>query len=136
MQIDFGRFAPLSAVGSVPFVGLFWDVEGQLVAAGVPLSRADPYGDCLTFEGGHAEYWEAWASGGAGLLRRFALPLAVMTTEYDNHPRGRLVFDRRADAFMIYADRRLHAAEMVEEIKRRFGILDVACRIRSDPHYR
>lgn len=129
-------YSPLNVDNSTPFVGLFWEVGGQLVAAGVPLARADRYGDCLTFEGGHAEYWEAWAGAGAGVLRRRGLPLAIIATEYDDHPRGRVVFDQCADAFIIYADRRLHAAAKVSAIRCRFGLDGLACHVRADSHYR
>lgn len=117
-------------------VGLFWFIKPTILAVGVEITNADEYGDCLSFDGGHAELWDDWRSMDAASLRRSGVPLAVLSSEYDEHPRGRVIFDRRADVFMVYADRRLHAPVKIEALKRRFGLTGVVCRVRSDPHYR
>ena len=79
-----------------PSVGIFWVVErrpreSRLLTAGCPLAAAEPYGDCLTFPLGHYEIWGQWRStkNPDAVLRAVA-----RTFEYEDWPRGRIVFDR------------------------------------------
>lgn len=60
---------------------------------------AEPYGDFLTHSQGHFEVWEGWQRlGPAGLARR-GLPAAIACREYDEFPRGRIVFSKARAAF-------------------------------------
>lgn len=115
-------------------VGIFWLVDGELVAVGCAIAEASAYGDCLTYDGGHAEHWDSWRDAGAGWLRAHGLPQAILTTEYEAHPRGRIVHD--GEGFVIYADRRLQGRATVRLIRERFDLVDVPVRVRGDPHYR
>lgn len=127
---------PLSSALPEPAVGIFWFVNGVLVAVGVAVSRADRYGDCLTYDGGHAELWEAWSMAGPVWLRGHALPAAILSTEYDAHPRGRVIFDERQQSFMIYADRRLQRPAQIALLQERFGLKSVSTTVLGDSHYR
>ena len=79
-----------------PVVGIFWlvqtpDGEARLLATGCPLDQAEPYGACLTYGPGHYEIWDHWRRDrtvGA------ALRALVRLYEYEDWPRGRIVFDR------------------------------------------
>lgn len=117
-----------------PSVGIFWMVGDCLVAAGCSLREASPYGDCLTYDGGHAEHWDEWQVAGGAWLRRHHLPLTILSTEYDDHPRGRIV--HASGTFIIYADRRLQARDALASIRTRFGLLDQSTEVQSDDHYR
>lgn len=118
-----------------PQVGIFWMVAGQLVAAGCRLEDGELAGDWIDYPGGHADYWERWQEAGRAWLVRHGLPLDILSSEYDEHPRGRIVFDRRFGGFILYADRRLQKPERLNRIKQAFGLRD-AVKIMSDPHYR
>ena len=84
-----------TAQRETPEVGIFWLVqttegEARLLAAGCPLHQAEPYGDCLTYGPGHYETWAHW--------RRDrtvdpALRAIVRSSEYEDWPRGRIVFN-------------------------------------------
>ena len=115
-------------------VGIFWFVGDELVAVVCELTNAVPYGDCLTYDGGHAEHWEAWQKAGASSLRSSGLPERIATSEYEEHPRGRIV--KEPDRFFLYADRRLQTQDRLAEIRKRFGLLEAPCVVRSDSHYR
>ena len=88
------------APATTPHVGIFWvvqtpDGEARLLAAGCPLDRAEPHGDCLTYSPGHYETWAHW--------RRDrtvdpALRAIVRSSEYEDWPRGRIVFDRSRES--------------------------------------
>jgi hypothetical protein len=115
-------------------VGIFWQVEGLWVAAGCTLAEAVAYGDALTYDGGHAEHWDRWQEAGGRWLSAHDLPLAILTSEYDEHPRGRVV--KTPDRFVIYADRRLLGSETVSEIVTLFGLEGAPMMCSPDSHYR
>lgn len=127
---------PLSRALQEPGVGIFWFVDHQLVAAGAPVRLADIYGDNATYVGGHAEHWAHWARAGSRWLKEHRLPLSILTSEYDEHPRGRIVYARKSRLFRLYADMRLHADDPVAEIRNRFGIAKRKTQVFTDSHYR
>jgi hypothetical protein len=71
--------------------------EARLLTADCPLDQAEPYGDP-----GHYETWAHWR--GDRTLDP-ALRALVRAYEYEDWPRGRIVFDRLRDLFILYADR-------------------------------
>jgi hypothetical protein len=107
-----------------------------LVTDSVPLAEAEPYGDCLTHPRGHYEMWDRWRRAGTAWLRVKGLPTAICQTEYEEHPRGRIVYERSADLFVIYADRRLQTAEVMRLIVEAFRLTGEQFVVRSDDHYR
>lgn len=117
-----------------PCVGVFWGVcsadgEFRPLIEHVPLSDAEPYGECLTFAPGHSDVWRR-------LRRMGALPSAICGFGYDEVPRGRVVYHEPSRTFWIYADRRLQGAAFVAQIMRAFGLVGRAAELRSDSHYR
>ncbi|MBM1172844.1 hypothetical protein [Microvirga arabica] len=106
-----------------------------LVTDATDLAHAEPYLHFLTYPGAHYEVWERWRSlGPAGLAKR-GLPKLIAWHEYEEFPRGRIVFDTETDTFIIYADRRLQGADQVEAIRRAFGLEHATMVVRSDAHY-
>jgi hypothetical protein len=77
------------------------DGEARLLAAGCPLDQAE-YGDCLTYGSGH---YATWAHGRRDRTVDPALRALVRSYEYEDWPRGRIVFDQSRDVFVLYADR-------------------------------
>ena len=109
-----------------PSVGIFWVVEtgpgeARLLTAGCSLETAEPYGDFLTFADGHYEVWERWRN-----IKDHdpALRAVVRTFEYEDWPRGRIVFDQVKKHFILYADRKLMLPGTIAQIRdavRNFG---------------
>ncbi len=131
------RLSPNSAPApSEPCVGTFCSVDGVLVVDRTILAAAEPYADCLTHLIGHYELWERWRKLGARRLAGLGLPARIAASEYDEHPRGRVVYERPPNRFVIYADRRLQELDTIEAIRRAFGLLEAKVAVRSDPHYR
>ena len=124
-------------VAETPSVGIFWLVtvsgKSRLITVAVPLDHAEPYGDFLTFADGHYTVWERWRRAGrdadAGLLR------LVRSFEYEDSPRRRVVFDRVGDRFILYADRKLMAADTIAYIARRFLLPTDRTDVQTDFHY-
>ena len=106
-------------------VGPFWVVEEQgksvLLPFPVPLEAATPYGDMLTTDTGHLEHWSGLARRKAVELRRDGIPTAPVWSEYDEWPRGRVLYDRAAQRYLI---RPTHTPqpEFVRLIAERFRI--------------
>ena len=121
-------------------VGLFWAVEepgsAPLIAHAVSLAHAVPYGDMLTVETGHFEYWSELARRGVSALRRAGIPTAPVWSEYEEWPRGRVLYDRTTRRFVIRADRQLHQPAFVLLIADRFRIAAEDATILCDDHYR
>jgi hypothetical protein len=122
-------------------VGILWLVthrpdEHNLIISRTPLSRAETYGECLTDPRGHAELWAAWIQADRQLLARLRLPTTVALTEYDDHPRGRVVHHLPTQEFWVFLDPRLRCSDIIHQVVRTFGIQDSTTRIRSDDHYR
>jgi len=119
-----------------PRVGIFWRVGGVLVVDHSTLAEAEPYGDCLTHPAGHYERWEQWRKLGASRLAALGLPRRIASTEYDEWPRGRIVYEKPTRRFVIYADRRLQAPDVIAAVKTAFGLDRLDAVVRSDLHYR
>lgn len=127
---------PLPPQLAEPAVGLFWLVDNCLVAAGKVLRLADWYGENMTYDGGHAEHWERWQKAGPSWLKQVGLPLAILVSEYDDHPRGRIVYHPNDQEFRIYADARLLGEHALSEIRNRFALGNSKVAVWRDTHYR
>jgi hypothetical protein len=76
-------------------VGIFWLVDDRLIIDASSLSEAEPYGDCLTHRNSHIDFW-------TGQQRLGAVPRDV---EYEEHPRGRVVYNTKTQVGYLLADR-------------------------------
>ena len=87
--------------------------EARLLSTGCSLEAAEPYGDFLTFAGGHYEVWEGWRN-----IKDHdpAVRTVVRTFEYEDWPRGRIVFDQMKKLFILYADRKLMLPDTITQI--------------------
>jgi hypothetical protein len=63
-------------------------------------------------------------------------PERIVLTEYDDWPRGRIVYETLAGRFVIYADRRLQAPDTINAITAAFGLGGAEVIVKSDLHYR
>jgi hypothetical protein len=121
-------------------VGPFWAVEedgaAAIIALSVSLDCATPYGDMLTVDTGHLEHWSWLGSRGAPGLRKAGVPTAPVWSEYEEWPRGRVLYDTGARRFIIRADRQLHRPEFVTLIAERFGISAGEATVLYDDHYK
>ncbi|HEV7911260.1 MAG TPA: hypothetical protein VGP28_09295 [Methylocella sp.] len=126
-----------TAQRETPHVAIFWVVqtsngEARLLAAGCPLDQAEPYGDCLTYGPGHYETWAHWS---CDKTVEPALRALARSYEYEDWPRGRIVFDRARDLFILYADRKLLTPETIARIETQFHLPAERTEVQSDLHY-
>ncbi|MGC2223530.1 MAG: hypothetical protein WA624_14820 [Methylocella sp.] len=127
-----------TAQREMPHVGIFWlvqtpDGEARLLTAGCAVDQAEPYCDCLTYGPGHYETWVHWRRD-----RTIdpALRTLVRSHEYEDWPRGRIVFDRARDLFILYADRKLLTQATIARLETQFQLLEERTEVQSDWHYK
>jgi hypothetical protein len=84
-----------NSVNPEPSVGIFWLLDGKLIIDATPLSKAEPYGNALGHTTSHIDFWTR-------LQRTGAVPTEI---EYEEPPRGRVVFDRQEQRFHLMADK-------------------------------
>ena len=120
-----------------PHLGIFWVLqmpngEAQLLAVGCPMDQAETYGDCLTYGPGHYETWAQWRRGTHidPVLRAI-----VRAYEYEDWPRGRIVFDRSRNLFILYADSKLLTPATIGRIETQFHLPAERTEVQSDLHY-
>lgn len=118
-------------------VGIFWVVEPKrgeprLLTARCSLEFAESYGDCLTFGPGHCDMWEGWRKAG---ITDPSLRALIRAHEYEDWPRGRIVFDRSKDRFVLYADRKLMLPGTIARIQKQFSISTGQTTVETDFHY-
>jgi hypothetical protein len=127
----------VTAPRETPKLGIFWLVqtmegEARLLAAGCPMDQAEPYGDCLTYGSGHYETWAHWRRD----RTMDPAPRAIVRSyEYEDWPRGRIVFDRSRELFILYADRKLMAPAMIARIATQFHLPENRTEVQGDLHY-
>jgi hypothetical protein len=118
-----------------PSVGIFWGVADVLVTDRSTLAEAEAYGDCITHPRGHYECWQEWQALGGTRLVAKGYPAKIAQTEYDEWPRGRVVYETPANRFVLYADRQLQRPEIVAALKTIFGLATADVIVKSDLHY-
>lgn len=124
------------------FVGIFWAVQQKgsapiLLDHRCMISQAEPYGDMLTCPHGHYEVWEQWRKTTS--KDRSGLDSLIATDEYEEWPRGRIVYSSPHDRFVIYADEQiLSRPNLLTIIYERFGLKSDQTRVtkpKRDTHY-
>ncbi|OBQ92527.1 hypothetical protein A9K66_10795 [Mesorhizobium sp. AA23] len=122
-------------------VGYFWllvDRDGcdAILADTLDLAGAETYGELLTHPCGHYDFWEKMKRRGPAWLRARNLSAALLSTEYEDWPRGRVVYSPSQDRFYIYADSRIQTPARIALVRQRFQISGSNVAISGDSHYR
>ena len=71
---------------------LFFCVDGELLFHGCSLDEGEPYGDFLNYPHSHYKIWE----------KNYELKYYV---DFDYYPRGRVVYRKTDDTYLIYYDK-------------------------------
>jgi hypothetical protein len=78
-----------------PHVAIFWVVSGNALIDSTPLSQAEPYVDFLIHAGGHDKVWQRYQQSG----------LVAADMEYEESPRGRVMYNTETQRFTLLADK-------------------------------
>jgi hypothetical protein len=110
-----------------PMVGIFWLFKGELIFDVTPVSAAEPYGDCVGHAKSHIAFWSE-------LQHARAIPWDV---EYEDPPRGRVIFNLKTKKFNVYSDKCIRVqSAVVRKIFRDFSLPSDSAVISRDGHYR
>jgi hypothetical protein len=111
-----------------PRVGIFWLLgDGTLLLDATPLAEAEPYGEFLTHSRSHIDQWAEF--------QRHAI--APRDAEYEEWPRGRVVYDARQKRFTLYADRCiLIRKNVIRKIMTAMNLTKNQTELSPDEHYR
>jgi hypothetical protein len=109
-----------------PRVGIFWLVGERLIADTTALSAAGNYGDFKIHDGDHVSHWDE-------MERRGEVPQG---SDYEEHPRGRVNFNTKAQRFNLFADVCiLRKKKVVKELMSLMHLPDDTA-LSTDEHYR
>jgi hypothetical protein len=107
-------------------VGIFWIFKGRVLADSVPPAEGEEYGEFVNGLSDHCNHWSTLQKQ-LPELRRY---------EYEQVPRGRVVYNTVADTFAVYGSERF-----VRNESQRAMILDSfqlppdRTRFQADEHY-
>jgi hypothetical protein len=109
-----------------PMVGIFWLFKDELIFDVTPVSSAEPYGECVGHAKSHIAFWSE-------LQRAGGIPLGV---EYEEPPRGRVVFNVKTRQYIAYADNCILAIPaVVRRILRDLSLPVDLTVVSGDEHY-
>ena len=118
--------AALRKRAAEPEVGIFWLYRGRPIVDGTPLSESERYGAMINYTGDHARFWET-------LQRNRLVPRDV---EYDEVPRGRVLYNTSTRKFTMLADRCILGNKAAVRRMRELFHLPPSTETGTDPHYR
>jgi hypothetical protein len=110
-----------------PQVGIIFFFDQKLWIESTPLDCAGAYGEFKIHDGDHVVYWDR-------LILERAAPQDL---DYENVPRGRVVFNTFTKRYRLMLDRCiLRQKNLVAAIKRQMGLPQKETDTLTDPHYR
>ena len=99
-------------------VGLFFYVNGEFLFHSCKLADAEHYGDFLIYPESHFDIWEKYYEDDHKV-------------DFDYHPRGRVVYNKIKDEYIVYYDRCLDKKNI--SIKLQYDDKNVI--LELDEHY-
>lgn len=118
--------ARTASLRAEPHVGIFWLFRGEVLFDTTPLSEAETFGDFRIHSGNHISVCERFR------LARMVPP----EIEYEEYPRGRVVFDSKSKLFNLLADRCiLRRKDILAKIKKQMHLPKTTVE-GTDSHYR
>ena len=106
-------------------VGIFWVFNGKVLAATYPLQDGQKYGDAINGLTDHVKYWPQFQK---------RLP-ALRHLEYQDVPRGRVLFMRPTKKYHVYMDKVLHYLKTKRALLKKFELPLRTTRFLMDAHY-
>ena len=122
-----GERRKVSGTAAEPQVGIFWLSDGNLVIDSTLLEKAEDYGTFKVHPGDHCSVWEKLRRGGT----------VPSDMEYEESPRGRVMYDTNTGRFGLLADRCiLRNRGIVSEIISKMNLPRKTTDKETDSHYR
>jgi hypothetical protein len=106
-------------------IGIFWIVNNRVDGFKEPIDNGENYGDTVQPSVDHFTYWERFIS-------RYP---QLKIFEYDEVPRGRVIYDKKNKVFVILSSKRvLNNKDLVRDVCL-FYEIDGNVELRWDEHY-
>jgi hypothetical protein len=106
-------------------VGIFWWFRGRLLSSSVPLSKGVDCGQNIDSPLNHCNYWRSIQQQHPE-LQHF---------EYDDIPRGRVLFSKQSNKFYVYMDVKLHKPRIKHALCQAFCLPENGVIFDVDLHY-
>ncbi|MFM1920899.1 MAG: hypothetical protein RLZZ303_2533 [Candidatus Hydrogenedentota bacterium] len=107
-------------------VGIFWVYKERILSNYVPWSEGERYGEFVNGLSDHCTYW-ATLQRQLPELRRF---------EYEQVPRGRVVYRTTDDTFLLYGSERFARDEIQQRrVMEDFQLVGKRVIVKPDEHY-
>lgn len=118
-----------------PFIGIFWGIIERdctrLLCDKVPLLEGELYGEAITW-GEHYDFWESLRSQKSP----HTLTQVPAWSEYDEWPRGRVIYQTQKEKFVVYADQKLLTKTARLAIAKEFCLPPSNADYYPDSHYK
>jgi hypothetical protein len=112
---------------SAPQVGIIFFYDHKLWIESTPVQKAAGHGNFKDHDGDHSTYWD-------GLIKEGKVP---EDEEYQNVPRGRVVFHADTGRYHLLLDRCiLRRKNLVAKIEQQMGLPAEETDTDTDSHYR
>jgi hypothetical protein len=108
-----------------PLLGIFWFLNGKLLKAETVLEEGIENLEAISAKGDHINVWPILQRQNAG----------VRNLEYEEVPRGRIVFMKKPKKFRVYMDKTLHTPAIKKLILAEFRLPKTRTQFFTDPHY-
>jgi hypothetical protein len=108
-----------------PLLGIFWSFKGRLLRAQTRLEDGIDAPDAINAKDDHVTFWPVLQRGHPDLRN----------LEYEDVPRGRVVFMKKPKKFLVYMDKKLHKPTVKKLIMAEFHLPETTTVFRTDSHY-
>jgi hypothetical protein len=109
-------------------IGIFWIYHGEVLARPIFIEDGESQGDLIDSPDSHVHAWD----DPDGFMRDYH---ELMERNYEDIPRGRVLYESNEDRYVIYLDECLMNARDKAALKKAFSLSKEDCVFRSDPHY-
>jgi hypothetical protein len=106
-------------------VGIFWVFQDMLLPGTFALSEGVEYGDAINGATDHVHCWPKFQESHP----------ALSDVEYQDVPRGRVLFMKPHRQFHVYMDKVLHTQKIKRALMKEFQLPAVGTKFLTDAHY-
>lgn len=108
-------------------VGVFYIINGEIYSDATSLRNSEQYGDSYSYGSHYDFYYDE-------LSKYYDMPW-LKDIDYDYYPRGRVIFDKSKNKYILYLDPSLENPEDIQMIADEFGLHNGGFYIGHDEHY-
>lgn len=111
-------------------IGIFWYYQNEIICKKLLLSESTK--DSLGINDSPFQHIQEWE------VKHIFLPKypELIESEYQEFPRGRVVYLSKKNLFVIYADKRCLNKKIKQQLIDSFNLLSSNTIFKTDPHYK